>query len=294
MKLVGLTGGIACGKSLCSEELAQHVPVIDCDRIAHEVMAKVRCLILSAERCFPFSPPRCLNISRCGTRACTCRLYTRTGHFKVAQSSRLHVHVPGLLGRRTATCRLLNGPCHSLQGRWGWRRILSAFKGHDLFQSDGAQICAWLTSPSATLLPACAQHSSVAMHDTSRCRRRTCASLRWTGNFFAAKRSWRLVPVDAHHGAGSIDRDKLGTLVFEDPALRRRLNKATHTPIVAQILRSICHHWLMCRPLVARSPGPEHCTCRWPMCALLPLYARTSHAQPLCTSLAVQKYCHEC
>lgn len=41
MKLVGLTGGIACGKSLCSAELQAAVPVIDCDLIAHAVMNKV-------------------------------------------------------------------------------------------------------------------------------------------------------------------------------------------------------------------------------------------------------------
>jgi dephospho-CoA kinase len=45
MKVVGLTGGIASGKSLCAEELKRHVPAIDCDLIAHEVTKKVRMLI---------------------------------------------------------------------------------------------------------------------------------------------------------------------------------------------------------------------------------------------------------
>jgi dephospho-CoA kinase len=42
MKLVGLTGGIACGKSVASNYL-KHIgfPVIDCDAIAFEVVKKV-------------------------------------------------------------------------------------------------------------------------------------------------------------------------------------------------------------------------------------------------------------
>lgn len=47
MKLVGLTGGIACGKSLCSAEIERHVPLIDCDQIAHDVVKKVRCKMCS-------------------------------------------------------------------------------------------------------------------------------------------------------------------------------------------------------------------------------------------------------
>lgn len=43
MKLVGLTGGIASGKSSVSLFLRQlGVPVIDCDEIAHDVVRKVR------------------------------------------------------------------------------------------------------------------------------------------------------------------------------------------------------------------------------------------------------------
>ena len=41
--LVGLTGGIACGKSTVSQTLKQeHQPVVDCDAIAHKVTAKGR------------------------------------------------------------------------------------------------------------------------------------------------------------------------------------------------------------------------------------------------------------
>ena len=42
MKLVGLTGGIASGKSSFSLFLRQHgVPAIDCDTIARDVVKKV-------------------------------------------------------------------------------------------------------------------------------------------------------------------------------------------------------------------------------------------------------------
>jgi dephospho-CoA kinase len=39
MKIVGLTGGISCGKSLCSQHLVQQgVPVIDADLIARQIV----------------------------------------------------------------------------------------------------------------------------------------------------------------------------------------------------------------------------------------------------------------
>lgn len=43
MKLVGLTGGIACGKSTFSQFLTQSgVEIIDCDLVARDVVRKVR------------------------------------------------------------------------------------------------------------------------------------------------------------------------------------------------------------------------------------------------------------
>lgn len=43
MLLVGVTGGIACGKSAVVTILRQHsVSVVDCDEIAHDVAKKVR------------------------------------------------------------------------------------------------------------------------------------------------------------------------------------------------------------------------------------------------------------
>ncbi len=42
MKIVGLTGGIATGKSTVTNLIRQHgIPVIDCDEIAHLVTKKV-------------------------------------------------------------------------------------------------------------------------------------------------------------------------------------------------------------------------------------------------------------
>jgi len=39
MKVVGLTGGISCGKSLCSQHIdKQGVPVIDADLIARQIV----------------------------------------------------------------------------------------------------------------------------------------------------------------------------------------------------------------------------------------------------------------
>lgn len=42
MKVIGLTGGIATGKSTVSETIKQEgVAVVDCDKIAHDVARKV-------------------------------------------------------------------------------------------------------------------------------------------------------------------------------------------------------------------------------------------------------------
>lgn len=42
MKIVGLSGGIATGKSTVAAEIErQNVPLIDCDKIAHAVVKKV-------------------------------------------------------------------------------------------------------------------------------------------------------------------------------------------------------------------------------------------------------------
>lgn len=46
MRLVGLTGGIATGKSTVSKLLVlEGIRVVDCDRIAHDAAKKVRCMI---------------------------------------------------------------------------------------------------------------------------------------------------------------------------------------------------------------------------------------------------------
>lgn len=42
MKLVGLTGGIACGKSTVAAMLHDTFPVLDCDQIAHDLQEKVQ------------------------------------------------------------------------------------------------------------------------------------------------------------------------------------------------------------------------------------------------------------
>ena len=44
MLIVGLTGGIASGKSTVTKMLREHLPVLDCDDIAHEQLQKVRVL----------------------------------------------------------------------------------------------------------------------------------------------------------------------------------------------------------------------------------------------------------
>ena len=44
MKLIGLSGGIATGKSTVSNTVSQEgIPVVDCDKIARAVVKKVPC-----------------------------------------------------------------------------------------------------------------------------------------------------------------------------------------------------------------------------------------------------------
>ena len=43
MRIVGLTGGIATGKSTVSALIeTHHLPIVDCDKIAKSVLQKVR------------------------------------------------------------------------------------------------------------------------------------------------------------------------------------------------------------------------------------------------------------
>jgi hypothetical protein len=106
-RLVGLTGGIACGKSLVAEECRRHgLPVIDCDAIAKE----------------------------CATKVCHIS-------FPVCYGSRhsRSVHVLAL--------REFSPKCEIVfQGSWGWRRVRNAFKEYDVFQADGAHPIAHCTA----------------------------------------------------------------------------------------------------------------------------------------------------
>lgn len=49
---------------------------------------------------------------------------------------------------------------------------------------------------------------------------------------------------------GEINREALGNLVFADPDARRKLNAATHLPVLARLLLKLLQHWLSCTPAV--------------------------------------------
>ncbi|GLC64510.1 hypothetical protein PLESTF_000173800 [Pleodorina starrii] len=49
---------------------------------------------------------------------------------------------------------------------------------------------------------------------------------------------------------GELDRERLGALVFADPAARRRLNAATHLPVALALARRLLLSWLACKLLV--------------------------------------------
>lgn len=72
--------------------------------------------------------------------------------------------------------------------------------------------------------------------------------------------------------AGGIDRQKLGTVIFQDAQARKRLNKATHLPIMVSLARQLLGNWLRCKYLVVRMPSipdmPPPLQ-QFPMCLLL-------------------------
>ncbi len=56
--------------------------------------------------------------------------------------------------------------------------------------------------------------------------------------------------ISATRFAGEINREKLGKIVFSDPAARKRLNAATHLPVFLEVFKSIVWCWLTCKLVV--------------------------------------------
>lgn len=102
MKLVGLTGGIACGKSVASNYLKQTLgfPVIDCDAIAFEVVKKVFTVVIHPN-------PKTIT------------------HKNVFIS-----------GKKVSLSTVLSN-LPNTQGHWGFHRVVAAFPEHDILREDG-------------------------------------------------------------------------------------------------------------------------------------------------------------
>ena len=49
---------------------------------------------------------------------------------------------------------------------------------------------------------------------------------------------------------GEIDRRKLGDVIFSNPDARKKLNRATHLPVLFEILRQAAWHWATLRPVI--------------------------------------------
>ena len=49
---------------------------------------------------------------------------------------------------------------------------------------------------------------------------------------------------------GELDREALAHLVFADPAARRRLNGATHLPVLLELVRQAARQWMAFQPTV--------------------------------------------
>lgn len=68
--------------------------------------------------------------------------------------------------------------------------------------------------------------------------------------------------------AGSINRLKLGGVIFKDFNLRRRLNKATHLPIQLHVLCNILYYTMRFTPTVVRPFLSVNALSRCLLCAL--------------------------
>ncbi|CAD7702962.1 unnamed protein product [Ostreobium quekettii] len=49
---------------------------------------------------------------------------------------------------------------------------------------------------------------------------------------------------------GELNRDLLGRIVFNDPAARKKLNRATHLPVLLEMARQLLTHWMLCAHVV--------------------------------------------
>ena len=62
----------------------------------------------------------------------------------------------------------------------------------------------------------------------------------------------RTLSIDVKNTAGELDRPALGTLIFKDASLRKKLNKATHLPVFVEMFWQLFKHWLRCQSIVVR------------------------------------------
>ncbi len=53
--------------------------------------------------------------------------------------------------------------------------------------------------------------------------------------------------------AGEIDREALGQIVFNDRMARRKLNNATHWPVLVEIVKRLLLHWLAFKWIAVRT-----------------------------------------
>jgi dephospho-CoA kinase len=70
--------------------------------------------------------------------------------------------------------------------------------------------------------------------------------------------------------AGEVDREALGELVFYNPAERRRLNAATHLPVLVAIFQELLKHWFTCTPVVVSISARVHDSLGPSWCLLFP------------------------
>lgn len=57
---------------------------------------------------------------------------------------------------------------------------------------------------------------------------------------------------------GEVEREALGRLIFSDPAARRRLNAATHLPVLVELAARVLWHWLTMTWVLVRTATVTH------------------------------------
>jgi len=101
---------------------------------------------------------------------------------------------------------------------------------------------------SSSAFPSPDEYAYACVTPRACCRRRRCCSCNQGG--WAWRRVVGTFGKEILRDDGELDRNRLGSLVFSDPALRRRLDNAVKLPIWTALISEVAWHWFTCKRAV--------------------------------------------